>query len=153
MDETNIYDGHPTPPLEGTSHDGVSLGLLEGIIAAGSILNDRDWTHPEVMKAVEELRGLPFMGRLIHKVLEASPIKKAKEAETSSGSIIPNWMLSANLRAAEKLIEEAPHAHDCKLGRPDKRKTGTVDFPCTCWKSRALKPLLVPEAVSEKKAG
>lgn len=38
------------------------------------------------------------------------------------------------------LIEAAPHAHDCQLGRPNKLKTGTVDFPCTCWKSRALPP-------------
>lgn len=77
MHEIDVSEGHPIPPLEGTSHDGISLGLLEGIIAAGSLLNDRDWTHPEVAKAVEELRGSPFMGRLIHNVLEAVSEKKA----------------------------------------------------------------------------
>jgi hypothetical protein len=46
--------------------------------------------------------------------------------------------LANRLEAALKEIEDAPHAHDCKLGRPNKLKTGTVDFPCTCWKSRAL---------------
>lgn len=55
---------------------------------------------------------------------------------SESRTLLPD--LANRLEAALKAIEDAPHGHDCKLGRPNKLKTGTVDFPCTCWKSRAL---------------
>lgn len=63
---------------------------------------------------------------------------KAEDADfiAAARTLLPD--LANRLEAALKAIEDAPHGHDCKLGRPNKLKTGTVDFPCTCWKSRAL---------------
>jgi hypothetical protein len=43
-------------PLDCRSSEGVTVGLIDGIITAARVLRDRDLSHPAVREALADLR-------------------------------------------------------------------------------------------------
>lgn len=47
--------GMPAAPLDCRSPEGVTVGLIDGIIAAARVLRGRDLSHPAVREALADL--------------------------------------------------------------------------------------------------
>ena len=49
------------------SEEGITVGLIDGIIAICRILKDRDLTHPEVVEALKDLRDDEDVSGIVNK--------------------------------------------------------------------------------------
>lgn len=88
-----MWDGteHSTAPLDCRSGPGVTVGLLDGIIACARVVRDRDLAHPAVAEALADLADDEDLAWLLQRGRDredppAAPAPPSTDAGTDAGA-------------------------------------------------------------------
>lgn len=60
---------------ECNSPDGITIGLIDGIISMSRVLEDRDWSSDEVQSAIKDIRATDAM----HRLMDIGDLQSAKD--------------------------------------------------------------------------